>query len=98
MALSQSCCVHLALPFDLQCTEITVPEVLCARRADQRFVSQPSTQDLQAVVQLLTNELLKKSKLVICVGYRGVKYAEALLELAEALNAPVLTRYFMVSY
>ena len=41
--------------------------------------------------KLLCNEIASSSRVVICVGYRGVKYSAALLELAEALGAPILT-------
>lgn len=91
MALSQSVCVHVALPFDLQSVTITVPEVLCARRADFRFSGHPFKDDLEATAKILCNELRMMSRVVICVGYRGFKYASALIELAEALNAPILT-------
>jgi len=91
MALSQSCCVHVALPFDLQYETIKVPEVLCARRADTRYTAHPSKEDLEIAARLLVNEVKSHSRVVICVGYRGVKYSAALLELAESLNAPILT-------
>ena len=41
--------------------------------------------------KLLCNEIASGSRVVICVGYRGVKYSAAVLELAEALGAPILT-------
>lgn len=47
IALSQSVCVHVALPFDLQYERIAVPEVICARRADTRFNARPSQADLE---------------------------------------------------
>ncbi len=41
--------------------------------------------------KLLCNEIASRSHVVICVGYRGVKYSSALIQLAEALDAPILT-------
>ena len=65
--------------------------LLFTRLSHHSYCAHPSKEDLEMTAKLLCNEIASGSRVVICVGYRGVKYSGALLELAEALGAPILT-------
>jgi len=98
-ALTRRTCAHLAIPVDIQAAPSPLPlKHFCASHAE--LAVQPPAIDLQQLdataATLVGTPDTRKPRNIIAVGlraaYGGVKMSEAILELAEALNAPVLTR------
>ena len=102
-ALSHRTCAHLAIPVDIQAARSPLPlKHFCASHANLRMIGN-STVDpklLDATADTLTAKVmsaaghLRSPRNIIAIGLRGVygNYANSIMELAEALNAPVLTR------
>jgi thiamine pyrophosphate-dependent acetolactate synthase large subunit-like protein len=101
-ALTRRTCAHLAIPVDIQAATSPLPfKHFCASHADLRV--QPANVDMQAVeeaaVTLVGGYESNAPRNIIVVGLRGCfsdtgkdDVNAAILELAEAMNAPVLTR------
>lgn len=97
-ALTHRTCAHLAIPVDIQAAPSPIPlKKFCASHAALRL--QPPELDLKQLQTtaetLVGSPNQHRPRTVIAVGLRGVYedgMSDAILELAEALNAPVLTR------
>ena len=99
-ALSHRTCAHLAIPVDIQAARSPLPlKHFCASHANLRMIgnSGVDTMLLDEAALTLANKVgnpLRRPRNIIAVGLRGVfgDFADAIMELAEVLNAPVLTR------
>ena len=99
-ALTRRTCAHLAIPVDIQAAPSPLPlKHFCASHADLRLKS-PRVDPIyidQAATTLVGDPETRPPRNVIAVGLRGCDFhnqdmSTAILDLAEALNAPVLTR------
>lgn len=98
-ALTRRTCAHLAIPVDIQAASSPLPlKHFCASHAALQ-VRPPDidTHQLDATAaSLVGTPDARKPRNIIAVGlraaYGGSAMSNAILELAEALNAPVLTR------
>ena len=99
-ALTQRTCAHLAIPVDIQAARSPLPlKQFCAANAMSRI--KPAHEDKELVEETaatLVGDPNNVPRNIIAVGLRGC-FSEggedsgaAIMELAEALNAPVLTR------
>lgn len=97
-ALTRSTCAHLAIPVDIQASPSPLPlRHFCAShshlsiappRVDPKYID-------EAASTLVGNPKDNQPRNVIAVGLRAVYFpgiGQAILDLAEALNAPVVTR------
>ena len=106
-ALSHRTCAHLAIPADIQAAPAPIPlRRFCAAYAEKRIhtrVIDPQVLDESAKTLTLAGTPEKPPpRTIIAVGLRAACYedpnesdmsmSQVLLELAEALNAPILTR------
>lgn len=97
-ALARRTCAHLAIPVDIQAAPSPLPlKHFCASHASLQL--QPPDFDIKQLeataVALVGSPDKRRPRNIIAVGLRAVyseNMSEAILELAEALNAPVLTR------
>lgn len=99
-AVTHRTCAALAIPVDIQAAKSPLPlKHFCASKALERV--QPVRDDKQLIEEAakdLVGTIEKIPRNVIAVGLRACYSKEkegngpAILELAEALNAPVLTR------
>jgi thiamine pyrophosphate-dependent acetolactate synthase large subunit-like protein len=99
-ALTQRTCAHLAIPVDIQAARSPIPlKQFCAAHAVLR--ARPIHNDkslIEATAEALVGPTDHIPRNIIAVGLRGCYYdgkegnGAAIMELAEALNAPVLTR------
>eukprot|EP00544_Gedaniella_sp_CCMP2646_P006832 CAMPEP_0202498330 /NCGR_PEP_ID=MMETSP1361-20130828/25672_1 /ASSEMBLY_ACC=CAM_ASM_000849 /TAXON_ID=210615 /ORGANISM="Staurosira complex sp., Strain CCMP2646" /LENGTH=592 /DNA_ID=CAMNT_0049130183 /DNA_START=171 /DNA_END=1949 /DNA_ORIENTATION=+ len=98
-ALTRRTCAHLAIPVDIQCASSPLPlKHFCASHAALQ-IRPPAIDTLQldaTAASLVGAPDARKPRTIIAVGlraaYGGPGMSDAILELAEALNAPVLTR------
>lgn len=105
-ALTRRTTAHLAIPVDIQAAKSPLKlKHFCASHADMRLHS-PRIDDYyieQAAACLVGNGEERAPRNIIAVGLRavypdkaagssGAQLSQAILDLAEALNAPVLTR------
>ena len=92
IALTQRVCVHVAVPVDIQMAELQAPEHLCSaqpmelRRRAASLHGDPYT--LEQVAQLLRRE----RRVVFAVGLEARHAGPEVMQLAEAVGAPVVTR------
>lgn len=92
IALTQRVCVHVAVPVDIQMAELQAPEHLCSaqpmelRRRAASLHGDPYT--LEQVAQLLRRE----ERVVFAVGLEARHAGPEVMQLAEAVGAPVVTR------
>lgn len=100
-ALTRRTCAHLAIPVDIQAAPSPLPlKHFCASHAALAIQPSPNidVQNLDATAAALVGTPeSRRPRNIIAVGLRavygdGTRISEAILELAEALNAPVLTR------
>ena len=106
-ALTRRTCVHLAIPVDIQAAPSPLPlKDFCASHAETRLHDNSRVLDtdmLDATAQTLVeggapSSQIHKPRNILAVGLRAVPtdgitdMSTILLELAEALNAPILTR------
>jgi acetolactate synthase I/II/III large subunit len=99
-AVTHRTCAALAIPVDIQAAKSPLPlKRFCASRSLERV--QPARDDKQQIeeaAQDLVGTAEKIPRNVIAVGLRACYSKEkeghgaAIMELAEALNAPILTR------
>jgi thiamine pyrophosphate-dependent acetolactate synthase large subunit-like protein len=101
-ALTNRTCAHLAIPVDIQAAKSPLPlKQFCASKALQR--AQPPHDDKELIEETATDLVgsvddKKIPRNVIAVGLRACnshnmqEIGASIIELAEALNAPVLTR------
>lgn len=98
-ALTRHTCSHFAVPVDIQAAPSPLPlKHFCASHAALQ-IKPPALDALQldsTAATLVGTPDARKPRNIIAVGlraaYGGVSMSDAILELAEALNAPVLTR------
>jgi thiamine pyrophosphate-dependent acetolactate synthase large subunit-like protein len=99
-ALTQRTCAHLAIPVDIQAARSPIPlKHFCASNAMARIRPVHDDKELiEATAETLVGTTDHIPRNIIAVGLRGCFSDEkegngpAIMELAEALNAPVLTR------
>jgi len=99
-ALFKRTCTHLAIPVDIQAAPSPLPlKKFCASEANQHIKYQYQNPDegvLDATAEMLVGKAGEtKPRNVICVGLRGCfedNMSDAILQLAETLDSPVLTR------
>lgn len=103
-ALTRRTCVHLAIPVDIQAAPSPLPlKDFCASHAELRLTQSSCALDsslLDATAQTLVGAAGTPSpRNILAVGLRAVPtdnkaadMSKIILDLAEALNAPVLTR------
>jgi thiamine pyrophosphate-dependent acetolactate synthase large subunit-like protein len=100
-ALTRRTCAHLAIPVDIQAASSPLPfQHFCASYANVR--THPPHVDhivINEAAETLVGEHAKLPRNIIVVGLRGCfserqedNVGASILELAEALNAPILTR------
>jgi len=99
-ALSRHTCAHLAIPVDIQAAPSPLPlKHFCASHAGLGLLSpilneQVITNAAETLVG--TADMVRQPRNILAVGLRaatsGMNMSQAILDLAEALNAPVLTR------
>jgi thiamine pyrophosphate-dependent acetolactate synthase large subunit-like protein len=100
-ALTRRSCAHLAIPVDIQAAPSPLPfQHFCASHANVR--TQPPHVDhivIDETAETLVGRDTKLPRNIIVVGLRGCfserqedNVGASILELAEALNAPILTR------
>lgn len=98
-ALTRRTCAHMAIPVDIQAAPSPLPlKHFCASHAE--LAVQPPAIDSRQLdataATLVGTPEARKPRNIIAVGlraaYGGESMSDAILELAEALNAPVLTR------
>jgi thiamine pyrophosphate-dependent acetolactate synthase large subunit-like protein len=98
-ALTHHNCAHLAIPVDIQGAPSPLPlKHFCASHANMRLEApmlDPKVLD-ETAATLVGEPDKRRPRNIIAVGLRASYYSEnmsrAILDLAEALNAPVLTR------
>jgi len=89
-AITLRTCVHLAIPVDIQAAPSPLPlKYFCAADARKGLVFPDVRQE---VIDSVAEELFGKVNVVIAVGQRCVSAGPKILELAEKLHSPVLTR------
>ncbi|CAJ1389781.1 unnamed protein product [Effrenium voratum] len=94
-ALTLRTCVHLAVPVDVQAADSPVPlKPFCAADArDELTLADSHSYLIRNVASELSAAVDRGSgRVVIAVGHRAVDAGEEILQLAERLSAPVLTR------
>lgn len=101
-ALFKRTCTHIAIPVDIQAAPSPLPiKRFCAMEAYVHMKDQYHRQKLDEGILNDTAQTLVgragecKPKNIICVGLRACfeeNMGDAIIKLAEALNAPVLTR------
>jgi len=106
IALSRRTCAHLAIPVDIQAAESPLPlKAFCAAYAHKRVqnaqtINHKALDD--AAHYLVGPQDEAHPRTILCAGLRALDLTETnrkpdemsrvLLDLAEALNAPILTR------
>lgn len=100
-ALTMRTCAHLAIPVDIQAAPSPLPiRHFCASHSAVRIkVNSICEEDIKAAAETLVGTPReRRPRNVIAVGLRGIDtdhkgdMSQAILDLAESLNAPVLTR------
>uniref|UniRef100_A0A7S4QXK0 EF-hand domain-containing protein n=1 Tax=Alexandrium monilatum TaxID=311494 RepID=A0A7S4QXK0_9DINO len=94
-AITTRCCVHLAVPVDIQASVCPVPYMPLAAvdTLTQIRALHADTQQINAVAAELQEATSGgRGKVLIAVGHRCVAAGPEILRLAEKLHAPVLTR------
>jgi thiamine pyrophosphate-dependent acetolactate synthase large subunit-like protein len=99
-ALSRRTCAHLAIPVDIQAAPSPLAlKYFCASHANLGLLNHPVDHDqITKVAEMLVGPPEERPpRNVIAVGLKAVyqkngEVSRAILDLAEALNAPVLTR------
>lgn len=99
-ALSQRTCAHLAIPVDIQAAPSPLPpKHFCASHATIGIKNRSvDATEIRKVAETLAGKPEERPpRNVLAVGLRAIdsstgNVSEAILDLAEALNAPVLTR------
>ena len=99
-ALYNRTCTHLAIPVDLQAAVSPLPiKPFCAAMAYLQMQAQHQTVDEDVLddtaCRLIGIAGQARPRVIICVGLRACYVdgiSDAILKLAEAINAPVLTR------
>lgn len=95
-ALTQRTAVHLAVPEDIQKAmlqpEQLLPAVGLVPALRAMHAGAAPEDALRAAVAFLQQRRARRARMLLAVGHLAVGVGPAVLALAEALNAPVVTR------
>ena len=93
IALTQRVCVHVAVPVDIQGMEIQAPQHLCSAQPEEiRQRTEGQHGDPALIEKLATLLSSPEQNVVIAVGLDARSSGKEILALAEAIDAPIVTR------
>lgn len=95
LATSTYRCAHLAVPIDVQLGSVTAPKILNFRKENlsKHVLNHASDGQIRALATALIKERINGHHMVIFCGWRAYPYGDAIEQLAEFLDVPIITSF-----
>jgi thiamine pyrophosphate-dependent acetolactate synthase large subunit-like protein len=95
LATSSYRCAHLAVPIDVQLNSVTAPRILNFRQENlsKHVLNHASSNQIRALATALIKERMNGHHMVIFCGWRAYPYGDAIEQLAEFLDVPIITSF-----
>jgi len=96
IATTQNRCVHIAVPIDIQLTEIEIPTALNMVKGVQpacQVREYVSAAKIESLASSLIKESMAGTKVVIFCGWRAYPFGEEIEKIAAFLEIPIVTSF-----